>query len=36
MRTTNATEPADVIRELIDSAAELRQGNDNMAPDDQA
>jgi uncharacterized damage-inducible protein DinB len=27
---------ADIVRELIDGAAGLRQGNDNMAPGDQA
>jgi len=27
---------ADIVRELIDGAAGLREGNDNMAPGDQA
>ncbi len=27
---------ADIVRELIDGAAGLRDGNDNMAPGDQA
>jgi hypothetical protein len=27
---------ADIVRELIDGAAGLSQGNDNMAPGDQA
>jgi hypothetical protein len=27
---------ADIVRELIDGSTGLRQGNDNMAPGDQA
>jgi hypothetical protein len=27
---------ADIVRELIDGAAGLREGNDNMAPGDQS
>ena len=27
---------ADIVRELIDGAAGLREGNDNMAPGDKA